>query len=26
MNATLARLHTFDPAAIGLSDYGRGEN
>ena len=26
MNATIARLHTFDPAAIGLSDYGRGEN
>jgi aminoglycoside phosphotransferase (APT) family kinase protein len=26
MNATLARLHTFDPTAIGLSDYGRGEN
>jgi aminoglycoside phosphotransferase (APT) family kinase protein len=26
MNATLARLHNFDPAAIGLSDYGRGEN
>jgi aminoglycoside phosphotransferase (APT) family kinase protein len=26
MNATLARLHTFDPATIGLSDYGRGEN
>jgi aminoglycoside phosphotransferase (APT) family kinase protein len=26
MNATLARLHGFDPAAIGLSDYGRGEN
>jgi aminoglycoside phosphotransferase (APT) family kinase protein len=26
MNATLARLHTFDPAAIGLSDFGRGEN
>jgi aminoglycoside phosphotransferase (APT) family kinase protein len=26
MNATLARLHTFDPAEIGLSDYGRGEN
>jgi aminoglycoside phosphotransferase (APT) family kinase protein len=26
MNATLARLHMFDPAAIGLSDYGRGEN
>src|ERR1700758_3134270 len=26
INATLARLHSFDPAAIGLSDYGRGEN
>jgi aminoglycoside phosphotransferase (APT) family kinase protein len=26
MNATLSRLHTFDPAAIGLGDYGRGEN
>jgi aminoglycoside phosphotransferase (APT) family kinase protein len=26
MNATLARLHSFDPAAIGLGDYGRGEN
>lgn len=26
MNATLARLHTFDPTAIGLGDYGRGEN
>ena len=26
MNTTLARLHNFDPAAIGLSDYGRGEN
>src|SRR3954449_10646880 len=26
MNATLARLHTYEPAAIGLSDYGRGEN
>jgi len=26
MNATLARLHTFDPIAIGLSDFGRGEN
>ena len=26
MNAALARLHTFDPAAIGLADYGRGEN
>ena len=26
MNATLARLHRFDPAAIGLGDFGRGEN
>jgi aminoglycoside phosphotransferase (APT) family kinase protein len=26
MNATLARLHSYDPAAIGLADYGRGEN
>jgi len=26
MNATLARLHTFDPGAIGLADFGRGEN
>jgi aminoglycoside phosphotransferase (APT) family kinase protein len=26
MNSTIARLHSFDPAAIGLSDYGRGEN
>jgi aminoglycoside phosphotransferase (APT) family kinase protein len=26
MNATLARLHGFEPAAIGLGDYGRGEN
>ena len=26
MNATLARLHAFDPATIGLSDFGRGEN
>src|SRR6266853_5831286 len=25
-NATIARLHRFDPAAIGLGDYGRGEN
>src|ERR1700752_3480264 len=24
--ATIARLHNFDPAAIGLADYGRGEN
>jgi aminoglycoside phosphotransferase (APT) family kinase protein len=26
MNATLARLHSFDPQALGLSDFGRGEN
>jgi aminoglycoside phosphotransferase (APT) family kinase protein len=26
MNATLARLHCFDPAAIGVGDFGRGEN
>jgi aminoglycoside phosphotransferase (APT) family kinase protein len=26
LNATLARLHSFDPAAIGLADFGRGEN
>jgi len=26
MNAVLARLHTFDPAKIGLSDFGKGEN
>jgi aminoglycoside phosphotransferase (APT) family kinase protein len=26
MNATLARLHSFDPAAVGLADFGRGEN
>ena len=26
MNATIARLHRFDPAEIGLSDFGRGEN
>src|SRR5436190_14042673 len=25
-NATLARLHAFDPVALGLSDFGRGEN
>jgi aminoglycoside phosphotransferase (APT) family kinase protein len=25
-NATIARLHGFDPAAIGLADYGRAEN
>jgi aminoglycoside phosphotransferase (APT) family kinase protein len=23
MNATIARLHSLDPAAIGLGDYGR---
>src|ERR1700730_14115017 len=26
MIATLARLHCFDPAALGLADFGRGEN
>ena len=26
MNATLARLHSFDPTAIGLGDFGKGEN
>jgi aminoglycoside phosphotransferase (APT) family kinase protein len=26
MNATLAQLHSFDPAAIGLAEFGRGEN
>jgi aminoglycoside phosphotransferase (APT) family kinase protein len=26
MNETLARLHSFEPAAIGLADYGKGEN
>jgi aminoglycoside phosphotransferase (APT) family kinase protein len=26
MNATLARLHGFDPAALGLGDFGRGDN
>jgi aminoglycoside phosphotransferase (APT) family kinase protein len=26
MNATLARLHSFDPATIGLGDFGKGEN
>src|SRR5215813_3088993 len=25
-NASLARLHSFDPAALGLGDLGRGEN
>jgi aminoglycoside phosphotransferase (APT) family kinase protein len=26
MNATLARLHSYDPAALGLADFGRGDN
>ncbi|AMN39993.1 phosphotransferase family protein [Rhodoplanes sp. Z2-YC6860] len=26
MNGAMARLHSFDPAAIGLGDFGRGEN
>jgi aminoglycoside phosphotransferase (APT) family kinase protein len=26
MNETIARLHSFDLAAIGLSDFGKGEN
>jgi aminoglycoside phosphotransferase (APT) family kinase protein len=26
MNETLSRLHSFDPAKIGLGDFGRGEN
>jgi aminoglycoside phosphotransferase (APT) family kinase protein len=26
MNATLARLHSFEPEAIGLSGFGKGEN
>jgi len=26
MNATIAQLHSFDPAHIGLADFGRGEN
>ena len=26
MNATIARLHSLDPARIGLADFGRGEN
>jgi aminoglycoside phosphotransferase (APT) family kinase protein len=26
MNATLARLHSFDPVKIGLADFGRGAN
>ena len=26
MNATIARLHSFEPAQIGLADFGKGEN
>jgi aminoglycoside phosphotransferase (APT) family kinase protein len=26
MNATLAKLHSYEPAQIGLADYGKGEN
>jgi aminoglycoside phosphotransferase (APT) family kinase protein len=26
MNATLAQLHRYDPAALALADFGRGEN
>lgn len=26
MNATIARLHGFEPAQIGLADFGKGEN
>jgi aminoglycoside phosphotransferase (APT) family kinase protein len=26
MNATIARLHSFDPTQIGLGDFGKGEN
>jgi len=26
MNATIARLHAFDPLKIGLGDFGKGEN
>ena len=26
MNATIARLHSFEPKNIGLADFGRGEN
>jgi len=26
MNKTIAQLHSYDPAAIGLADYGKGEN
>src|ERR1700738_2448986 len=25
-NATIARLHSFDPVVLGLADFGRGEN
>jgi aminoglycoside phosphotransferase (APT) family kinase protein len=25
MNATIAKLHAFDPATVGLSDFGRGD-
>jgi len=26
MNATIARLHSFEPVGIGLADFGKGEN
>ncbi len=26
MNATIAQLHSYDPIALGLADFGRGEN
>jgi aminoglycoside phosphotransferase (APT) family kinase protein len=26
MNGTIAQLHSYDPASIGLGDFGRGEN
>jgi aminoglycoside phosphotransferase (APT) family kinase protein len=26
LNSTLSRLHSFDPAVLGLTDFGRGEN
>src|SRR5690349_19846164 len=26
MNATIAQLHSFDPAKVGLGDFGKGEN
>ena len=26
MNTTIAQLHSFDPATIGIGDFGRGEN